>query len=1250
MVKTPPPPPLPPPPHAEDTIAGSAHKSSFQGNTRPSLLSVTNHARSSNRHNPKVMDKRDIVLSLKALCRQCRRPVPSSPELHGFTFSAYSEPNATWIPCLIDVVRTEGGGLLVQLSLWKNAHDLDSFFVQRTSFDINDVSELELYTGSRMSLVLWHRESNCRRTAVGQLMLSTESGFALCFQSWVRRDQFVRLVHSHPSAHHICVVEDGERAPCARSGGSGPWSCVAYAVTLRSGHGSSGGKNAHIRLHIDKQRIEIILDTDNRAIESYELFGIHSGGFRCDPHPTERRALLICAPHMRRGKPRLQGHLKRNHLPSKAPYDVVFPSVAARERFLGRIRAVHLDVLKVDASNAKSQRKCKIEKQPSMKNLEFRKSLLDARTGLEQEKAMLRLLKGTARFTIFATSWNVGDTAVPSDAVLRGWLIPPSNAASAIHHDIIAIGLQECAVKHRESWLKSLEGVLDGDRVGDDAYTVVDIASMYEMHLIVAVRKSLAAFVCNVAHDAKACGIASVVGNKGAVASGFTFFDRTSIAFVNSHLNAGMAHADRREEDYSQICKTLPSLVAGGGVTGIANDDFKRPGGEKIGHIPSSLRVEFLHRFDHVVWLGDLNYRIDLGNHGTKHEFANVKAMCLMKRWSELLQGDQLLTLKKRQRIFCGFYEAPIAFAPTYRMVKNGPGYSNKKFQNPSYTDRILFRSAGNSVHGVSCGRRSRIDVISYGAHHEIPPVKGEGVHLQPMLQSDHRPVVGRLSLVPRTPFVNKLAPGRHINQNRVYVVVSKMTLLVWTESQAELEVSVGEHHPLFASFGSGDANSSSPSGSFAQNNSSRSLMALSGASDLSSSRGTPSGSTATSFSGDAEITCAACGQPIQFSSSEIISVGFDVVLCGVACEKFWRAAQAKGFDFKPNAGAQKVSLVNDSKPSHKPKHSRKNFSSILTGKHRVKHRPGNATHGLSSLKSGVHGKGIDRMVVRMSAPWCERSLTLPLKVVDALSSSFTEFDGTASNFKGAGSLHAFYPSAEYLEEESITFTVLRHHKQSTDVAMGYYNLPLRVTEPKWQRHDSQYSRESGGREGDDEGVFKSPPVNFSAPLMMHGQRVGTLCGSYRVCSQTIDTSDATGRVLEEVEPILTEQFAKLETTPAEDHLVKEVSAMHVVDYPESPAEEVAQESASSAASTPQATSPLTIDRRPSMCGAAFSHFHVKAISNFVPENESELRLDVAAGYPIIVLKTDESGWWLGRGNDGAEGWFPSNHVVRVEK
>ena len=49
---------------------------------------------------------------------------------------------------------------------------------------------------------------------------------------------------------------------------------------------------------------------------------------------------------------------------------------------------------------------------------------------------------------------------------------------------------------------------------------------------------------------------------------------------------------------------------------------------------------------------------------------------------------------KNENRLFGGFSESEIKFRPTYRRIKNGDEFSNKKEQSPSYTDRILFRNS----------------------------------------------------------------------------------------------------------------------------------------------------------------------------------------------------------------------------------------------------------------------------------------------------------------------------------------------------------------------------------------------------------------------------------------------------------------------------------------------------------------------------------------------------------------------------
>ena len=55
---------------------------------------------------------------------------------------------------------------------------------------------------------------------------------------------------------------------------------------------------------------------------------------------------------------------------------------------------------------------------------------------------------------------------------------------------------------------------------------------------------------------------------------------------------------------------------------------------------------------------------------------------------------DQLLNERKAGRVFAHFHEGAIDWAPTYRMLKGELGYSNKRNQNPSYCDRILWKTS----------------------------------------------------------------------------------------------------------------------------------------------------------------------------------------------------------------------------------------------------------------------------------------------------------------------------------------------------------------------------------------------------------------------------------------------------------------------------------------------------------------------------------------------------------------------------
>lgn len=79
-------------------------------------------------------------------------------------------------------------------------------------------------------------------------------------------------------------------------------------------------------------------------------------------------------------------------------------------------------------------------------------------------------------------------------------------------------------------------------------------------------------------------GLSGIAGNKGGCAIRFDF-SNTSICFVTAHLAAGFANYDERNRDYDTIDRGLR---------------FQRN--------------RSIADHDVVIWLGDFNYRIGLGN------------------------------------------------------------------------------------------------------------------------------------------------------------------------------------------------------------------------------------------------------------------------------------------------------------------------------------------------------------------------------------------------------------------------------------------------------------------------------------------------------------------------------------------------------------------------------------------------------------------------------------------------------------
>lgn len=97
-----------------------------------------------------------------------------------------------------------------------------------------------------------------------------------------------------------------------------------------------------------------------------------------------------------------------------------------------------------------------------------------------------------------------------------------------------------------------------------------------------------------------------------------------------------------------------------------------------------------------IIWFGDLNYRIALSH-------TDTLKLLKKKDWDSLLNKDQLKIEREAGRVFKGWREGLIKFAPTYKYSYNSDTYlgetntSPSKRRTPAWCDRILWKGNGIS-------------------------------------------------------------------------------------------------------------------------------------------------------------------------------------------------------------------------------------------------------------------------------------------------------------------------------------------------------------------------------------------------------------------------------------------------------------------------------------------------------------------------------------------------------------------------
>ena len=238
--------------------------------------------------------------------------------------------------------------------------------------------------------------------------------------------------------------------------------------------------------------------------------------------------------------------------------------------------------------------------------------------------------------SIFSTTWNQAKEPEPED--LSHWI--PKNGGN---YDILAIGTQECPT--------SLGDLTDAiQKHLGSSYYVVGRKALWEIKLIVFAHTTLGlgSVIHCVETDSVATGIMGIMGNKGGTAVAFRILD-TSVCFINTHLAPHMERYADRNRMFDEIDASL-----------------------KVG----SSELDASLKFDHLFWLGDLNYRIEI-----PHQ--HVVDLATTRQFDLLFPKDQLRRAQWAQEAFTCYSEGVLAFPPTYKYImpkkksKGSSGTSN---------------------------------------------------------------------------------------------------------------------------------------------------------------------------------------------------------------------------------------------------------------------------------------------------------------------------------------------------------------------------------------------------------------------------------------------------------------------------------------------------------------------------------------------------------------------------------------------
>ncbi|KAG2663020.1 hypothetical protein I3760_16G007800 [Carya illinoinensis] len=202
------------------------------------------------------------------------------------------------------------------------------------------------------------------------------------------------------------------------------------------------------------------------------------------------------------------------------------------------------------------------------------------------------------------------------------------------------------------------------------SYVRIVSKQMVGIFLTIWVRRSLRRRIQNLKVSTVGVGVMGYIGNKGSISVSMSIH-QTLFCFICTHLTSGEKEGDelKRNADVREINRRTNFH---------SHSDIGLP--------------RTISDHERIIWLGDLNYRINLSYEKTR-EFISKK------EWSKLVEKDQLVPELKKGRAFDGWSEGTLSFPPTYKYEINSEKYHGEDpkagRRTPAWCDRILSYGKG---------------------------------------------------------------------------------------------------------------------------------------------------------------------------------------------------------------------------------------------------------------------------------------------------------------------------------------------------------------------------------------------------------------------------------------------------------------------------------------------------------------------------------------------------------------------------